>query len=246
MIIIAKHRWYNKYLMPELVDPKNFIISRKRKKYKFALFHNSPLCFEFDEWDKSFVPDVIEVGAGNGRFAVELATRHPEQKFVALDVKGDRLQQGARLAEERKLANVRFVRARADQIDQLFAPDSLTAIWVTFPDPFPRKRSAGRRLTHPTFLKKYAHLLKGSTLSREDNLSDGVYRGAGRLYVKHDNRDFFCWSLEQLVEEMWVIKELSFDLHDSSLSEDYKIMTTYEQKWLSEGLATNFVSAQLP
>lgn len=157
-----------------MVDPGEFIITRKRKKYKFAMFANSPLCYEFDEWQRQKV-DVVEIGAGNGLFSVELATRHPEQQFVALDVKGDRLQKGAYEAAERGLSNVRFIRARADQLLELFEPSSLSTIWVTFPDPFPRERSAGRRLTHPNFLALYAKLL----------------RSEGALYLKHDNRDFF-------------------------------------------------------
>lgn len=65
------------------VDPNQFIITRKRKKYKFALFHNSPLCFEFDEWMKREV-DCLEIGAGTGLFSVELALRHPEKRFWQL------------------------------------------------------------------------------------------------------------------------------------------------------------------
>lgn len=213
--------------MSEQLNPKDFIITRKRKKYKFALFANSPLCFEFDEWQKIGDVDVVEVGAGNAHFLVELAMRWPNQQFVALDVKGDRLQGGARLAAERGLANIRFVRARADQIDELFVPGTLSAIWLTFSDPFPRKRSSGRRMTHPTFLRKYAVVLKPS----------------GGLCIKHDNLDFFQWSLEQLVNEKWHIKELSFDLHQSELSSDYKILTAYEQRWLGEGRITQFVRA---
>ena len=208
------------------VDPNQFIITRKRKKYKFALFHNSPLCFEFDEWAPHQV-DVVEVGAGNGMFIVELATRHPEQMFVAVDVKGDRLQKGAREAEARGLNNVFFIRARADQLGELFTSNSLNAIWLTFSDPFPRKRSAGRRLTHPHFLKTYAELLCAD----------------GSLIIKHDNPGFFNWSLEQLVTEGWRLKELTFDLHESDLGEDYKILTAYEQRWLSEGRIINFVKA---
>ena len=68
------------------VDPNQFIITRKRKKYKFALFHNSPLCFEFDEWAKREV-DCLEIGAGTGLFSMELALRHPEKTFLAIDVK---------------------------------------------------------------------------------------------------------------------------------------------------------------
>jgi len=208
------------------VDPNQFIITRKRKKYKFALFHNSPLCFEFDEWAPHHV-DVVEIGAGNGMFTVELATRYPEQVFVAVDVKGDRLQKGAREAEARGINNVFFVRARADQISGLFMSKSLSTIWLTFSDPFPRKRSAGRRLTHPHFLKTYAELLQPD----------------GSLIIKHDNPDFFNWSLEQLVTEGWRLKELTFDLHESNFSDDYKILTAYEQRWLGEGRIINFVKA---
>lgn len=209
-----------------MLDLNDYIITRKRKKYRFAKFANSPLCFEFDEWKKQAV-DCIEIGAGTGLFSVELAARSPEKQFVAIDVKGDRLQKGAYEAEARGITNVRFIRARADQLGELFMSHSCTSFWVTFPDPFPKKRSAGRRLSHPNFLRIYAGLLA------ED----------GNFYLKHDNRDFFCWSLEQLVAEKWHIDELSFDLHDSDLSDDFKIMTTYEKRWTSEGLTTNFVKA---
>lgn len=214
-----------------MVNPDDFIIARKRKKYKFAKFANSPLCFEYDEYKSITQPsvDVLEVGAGTGLFSVALAQAHPGQRVVALDVKGDRLQTGAYKAADDGVDNVQFVRARADQLRELFAP-TLRAIWITFPDPFPRKRSAGRRLTHPTFLAIYRQLLQPG----------------GALYLKHDNREFFCWSLEQLVAQGWRIEELSFDLHESDLSDEYKIKTTYETRWLSEGLVTHFVKATPP
>ena len=210
-----------------MLDPNDFIITRKRKKYKFAKFANSPLCFELDEWKKHAV-DVIELGAGTGLFSVELAQRNPHQYFLALDVKGDRLQKGAYEAETRGLTNISFVRARADQLDQLVPAHSVAEIWSTFADPFPRRHSSGRRMTHPTFLAKYATALH----------QDGAF------YVKHDNPTFFQWSLEQLVAQKWVIDELTFDLHESTLSDEYKIKTTYELRWLDEGRVTQFVRCQ--
>ena len=218
--------------MSELLNPDDFIIVRKRKKYKFAKFHNAENCFEFDEWRDFYQqrqPSVsrLEIGAGTGLFSVELAARYPDKLFAAIDVKADRLQKGAYIALERGLKNIYFIRARADQIGDLFALSTLVNIWVTFPDPFPKKRAAGRRLTHPYFLRRYAQLLQPG----------------GELLFKHDDRDFFCWSLEQLVAEKWQITELSFDLHESSLDDEYKIMTTYEQRWLNENKAINFVKA---
>lgn len=210
------------------LNPQDFVITRKRKKYRFALFHNSPLCFEIDEWDKAWSPDTMEIGAGTGLFSVALAEQYPDRKFVAIDIKGDRLQTGARLAEEKGLSNIRFLRARADQIPDLIFANSLSTIWITFPDPFPKNKSGARRLTHPTYLKIYQGLLTDD----------------GALYLKHDSREFFLWSLEQLVAQKWTIDELSFDLHESDLAYEYKIMTTYETKWTNEGIVTNFVKAK--
>lgn len=212
-----------------MLDPNDFVITRKRKKYKFALFANSPLCFEADEWTKRPI-DVVELGAGTGSFVVELAARYPQKTFMAVDVKADRLQYGAKQAEQQHFTNVFFVRARADQLHELFAPHSLETIWLTFSDPFPKKRSAGRRMTHGTYLDIYQKLLQSQ----------------GTLNIKHDSRDFFCWSLEQLVAKQWRLAELSFDLHDTEIADDYTIKTVYELRWLKEGSLINFTRALPP
>ena len=210
------------------LNPKDFIITRKRKLYKFALFNNSSICFEFNDWNPERTEvDKLEIGAGTGLFSECLALKNPNKKFVAIDVKADRLVKGAQQAESDQLRNIRFLRARADQLLEAFAPHSIKYIWITFPDPYPKKRNAGRRLTHPTFLKIYEELL------RED----------GALYFKTDAKELFDWSLEQLVAEGWQIQRLSFDLHESDLNENYKVMTTYERRFVSEGLKINFVKA---
>ena len=139
------------------------------------------------------------------------------------------MQKGARQAEQMKLGNIRFLRARADQLVGILPKNSLGEIWLTFADPFPKKRAQGRRMTHSNFLRQYRKLL------RQD----------GSLIIKHDNLDFFHWTLEQLVSERWQIAELSFDLHESDLSDEYKILTTYEQRWLEEGRKIFFVGAQV-
>lgn len=212
-----------------MLDPKEFIITRKRKKYKFALFANSPICFEHEQWQQRPV-DIIEVGAGTGHFGIALAERLPDRQVVAVDVKADRLIQGARTATDIKRSNIMFLRARAELLAEVFAPCSLEAIWVTFPDPFPKKHSRGRRLTHPKYLKTYQNLLKEG----------------GALYFKTDARDLFNWSLEQLIREGWQLQELSFDLHESDLSDYYKIETTYEVRFRAEGISINFVKAIPP
>lgn len=215
--------------MGEQVDPNNFIITRKRKKYRFALFQNAENCFELADWRPLEHGDiVVEIGAGTGLFLTELAAKNPGKTYIALDVKADRLQKGARAALEAGLDNIYFVRARADQLLEVVKPGTAQTIWLTFSDPFPKKRDAKNRLTHPRFLELYkkAHVDKKA-----------------QLRMKTDSHLLFDWSLEQLVSHSWRLTQLSYDLHDSDVSSDYKIMTTYEQKWTSQGLPIYFVEA---
>lgn len=213
------------------LNPDDFIIARKRKLYKFALFHNSPLCFEAEEWRRETSVDTVELAAGTGLFAVALAAASPDRQVLAVDVKADRLQTGARTAAEQGLTNIKFLRARIeDQLAGLLQPGVIRELWVTFPDPFPKKRFAKNRLTHPKFLALYAQLLAPG----------------GALYFKTDAHELFTWSLEQLVAEGWQLEELSFDLHESDLSERYKVKTSYEQRFTAEGLPTHFVKAIPP
>ncbi len=213
------------------LNPDNFVIKRRRKKYRFAQFAINPNCFELDQWAKfgdCNTQIVLEVGAGTGLFLVELASLHPDKIYIALDVKADRLQTGAREAELRGLKNIFFVRARADQLMDVVGEHTVAEIWLTFSDPFPKKRDAKRRLTAASFLKLYT-----KTLVRKN----------AYLYIKTDSQGLFDWSLEQLVADKWTIRGLTFDLHESDLDDEYKIMTSYERKWTQQGLVIYFVSA---
>lgn len=206
---------------------EDFIITRKRKKYKFARFADSPNCFEAEEFDaatrNSFIREaslVIELGAGSGLFSVELARRNPHARFIAVDVKADRLYQGATYAFAESVENIYFVRAHANQLTEVFDKQSVDTLWLTFPDPYPKKRHAKRRMTHQVFLEIYKNLLKPS----------GLFR------FKTDNQELFKWSLGQLAGQKVQLEFISFDVHqDESASGDYSVMTTYEKRYSDEG-----------
>ena len=212
------------------LNPKEYVITRKRKKYKFALFHNNPRCIEFEEWQPEFTPAVLEVGAGTGLFSVALAQEAPKVKHLAVDIKADRLQAGARAADEKKLENLRFLRARVQQLSEIIPPATISTIWVTFPDPFPKDRSSKHRLTHPAYLALYKRLLKPG----------------GKLRFKTDAVALFDWSLEQLADNGWNINNISFDLHNSAIDDVAKTPTTYEQRYMQSGKKICYVEAVPP
>lgn len=211
--------------MAETAD--NFIITRKRKKYKFAKFAELANCYEAHGIDDNFrntfakkFEIVIELGSGTALFLVEQAKLFPERQFIAIDVKADRLYTGAKVAYENNITNIIFLRAHANQLIDIFAANTIDELWLTFSDPFPKKRHAKHRMTHPDFLQIYRKLLKQN----------------GVMHFKTDSRHLFEWSLEKFIEEKLILRQLSFNLHESNLPAHYKIMTSYEQRFVTEGL----------
>ncbi len=212
-------------------------ITRKRKKWKFAHFDSYANCFSYmrggdpkiiqkalKQYFKTQCPLILELAAGNAQFSLQLAKKYPNFNFIAIDIKSDRLYTSAKQALEEGVNNIAFIRMSIHEISNVFTKNSVDTIWLTFPDPFMRKRSIRRRLSHPIFLRQYRDVLIDK----------------GLLKFKTDNRDLFLWSLEQLVAENWLLHELTFDLHESNLPDDYKYKTYYEQKFIDEGSSINF------
>jgi len=211
----------------------NFVLSRRRKLYKFAKFDEYPNCFHLDKWKEFFAGSflakekdiVLEVGAGSALFSVELARRFPEKTFIAVDIKSDRLYQGARETEKLELDNIYFVRSDIAKINEIAPPHSVSEIWLTFPDPWPPKSGARHRLTAPRYLAYYRELL-----SKEN----------GILHFKTDDAPLFEWSLEQFKENHWQSEFITCDLHSSDASDEAKITTNYEKRFMAEGLKISY------
>ena len=105
-------------------------------------------------------PLTLELACGRGEYAVGLARIFPDQNFLGLDVKGNRIWKGASIANKEGIKNVAFVRTQIEQAIQYFSKEEVNEIWITFPDPQLRLSKAKKRLTHPQFLRLYQQFLK--------------------------------------------------------------------------------------
>lgn len=113
------------------------------------------------EWHEHFGnnnPITLELGCGKGDYTISLARIHPERNFIGVDIKGARLWRGAKTAVEEKMQNVAFIRTRIELIENFFDADEVSEIWITFPDPQPKKEF--KRLTCERFLNYYKHFLQ--------------------------------------------------------------------------------------
>ncbi len=171
-------------------------------------------------------PIVLELACGKGEYTVNLAKLFPERNFIGVDYKGNRIWRGAKTALEEGIANVAFLRIQIETILEYFAPGEVAEIWITFPDPQPQQSREKKRLTHPTFLARYRHIM----------------HPAGVMHLKTDNDGLYAYTLEQLAKHGLPIRAQTADLYHSELVDEVlSIKTYYERKYLEVSKSINYV-----
>ncbi|MBS2961669.1 tRNA (guanosine(46)-N7)-methyltransferase TrmB [Actinocrinis puniceicyclus] len=92
-------------------------------------------------------PLVIEIGCGMGEAVAAMAASDPGRDYLGVDVHTPGLANLLATAERGALRNVRAARGDAvELLRDLLAPDSLDAVHVFFPDPWPKARHHKRRI----------------------------------------------------------------------------------------------------
>ncbi len=214
----------------------------KNKLVKYELNKNSDNVFEEEKpfysackgnWGKDFFkndnPIILELACGNGEYTTGLAEIFPEKNFIGIDIKGARLAAGSKIAQQKNLQNVAFLRTYIQNLEDFFEKNEISEIWIVQPDPRPRGRDTHRRLTHPRFLGIYKNICK----------ENGIIR------FKTDNPPLFEYTLEVLATEK--IKNLvsTTDLYSSELEkEHFGIKTKYEIAFAKKGFTTNYLRFQ--
>ena len=152
-------------------------------------------------------PIRIEIGMGKGKFISTLAQLNPDINYVGIEKYSSVLLRAVEKQDELQLPNLRFIRMDAEAITEVFGEGEVDRIYLNFSDPWPKDRHAKRRLTSRQFFARYNTILK----------KDGL------VEFKTDNKPLFDFSVEEVKEAGWNLKEVTYDLHnDKRLNEGYE------------------------
>ncbi|PIE33732.1 tRNA (guanosine(46)-N7)-methyltransferase TrmB [candidate division KSB3 bacterium] len=114
-------------------------------------------------WENIFgnsAPVEIEVGFGKCGFLIGHARANPDVNFLGIEVSRKYYRKGVKKIQCAELKNVRLLWGEAFHVFKRYIPDeSVTHIYVNFPDPWPKKRHAKRRLLSREFLDVSARKL---------------------------------------------------------------------------------------
>lgn len=102
-------------------------------------------------------PLLLEIGFGSGQFLSGLARRRPEANILGVEISLPSLRHAARKVERGDLPHVILVHASAQAaLTLLCVPGALGDVYINYPDPWPKKAHANRRLISDGFLELLA------------------------------------------------------------------------------------------
>lgn len=171
-------------------------------------------------------PLVLELGCGKGEYTVGLAERFPEKNFIGIDIKGARMWTGGCRMRDRNLTNAAFLRTSIELLERFFAPEEVSEIWITFPDP--QMKKATKRLTGTRFMELYRKVLT----------PDGL------VNLKTDSPFLYAYT-RAMIEANGLEKHADIPDIDSDPSAPCEltgIRTYYESQWRDRGLTIKFLS----
>ncbi len=149
-------------------------------------------------------PLCAEIGTGYGHFMLDYCEQNPEVNFIGMDFRFKRSYNLAKKLSKHPYKNFKYLRARGERLEFMFAEDEIDRLFYFFPDPWPKKRHHKKRLFQMPFLQAAYKVL----------------RPGGTLYVKTDHEHYAHWMVEHMelpeAQELFDIKLKTLNLYEEA------------------------------
>ena len=152
-------------------------------------------------------PVDLEIGCGKGKFVTEMAKKHPERNYLAVDCIANIIIVAADLAKQENLCNVKFLNTGAEYLPRYIKEHSIENLYLNFSPPYPQSSYENRRLTNDRYLSVFKPLLTA----------------CGRIYQKTDDRGFFEYSMAKFDSHGFMVENVSDKVLDGEVQTEFEI-----------------------
>ena len=161
-------------------------------------------------------PIEVELGCGDASFLAQYAALHPERNFIGVERLLGRLRKLDRKGRRAGLTNLRGVRIESSYfLKYLLPPQSVAALHLYFPDPWPKRKHWKKRLVNEHF----------------PEIARCALAPAGTLYLRTDDQNYF----EQMREVF--AAHPTFQPADTP-AELVGLLTDFEREFQKRGIPT--------
>jgi tRNA (guanine-N7-)-methyltransferase len=174
----------------------------------------------------------VEIGCNAGHVSLEWAARDPKSSYIGIDWKFKPIFWGIEKALKRDIKNLVFLRAHAERLPFMFAPQEIDRLYLYFPDPWPKKKQLKNRFLTAQTLIRIAPLMKKG----------------GIFHIKTDHAGYFEWMLEHVeialkeAGPIWEVIDKNHDLHaghPNPTSLQIPEVTLFERLFIKDGIKIN-------
>ena len=158
----------------------------------------------------------LELGTGRGEFIINMAKKYPNINFIGLELNESQIATAAKKLERENIKNLKLIKDDARNIINIFGKE-INTMYLTFSEPWPKKRDEKNRFTHESYLKLY----------------DRIFKKDKHIILKTDNKGLFAYSLETLSNYWYVFNTVSLDLHNDERNIP-NLMTDFEKQYFKE------------
>jgi tRNA (guanine-N7-)-methyltransferase len=161
-------------------------------------------------------PLEAELGCGDASFLVEYARQNPERNFIGVERLLGRISKLDRKGRRAGLQNLRGIRIESSYfLKFLLPPNSISALHIYFPDPWPKKRHHKHRLIGENFPALAGHALAPG----------------GKIHLRTDDADYFLQMKEAFIADK------NFQEIETS-PELAELPTDFEKEFSARGIKT--------
>lgn len=179
--------------------------------------------------EKNFSTVIVEICSGSGMHLLTLAKKYPTSLIIGFELRFKRIFMTAKKASNENLQNVILIRNDARNLHLWLKEQSISKIFINFPDPWEKDKWEKHRVLSQEFFKTLEKMLNknGEFLYKTDHLTR--FLEVNEMIKKNSN---------------FSISEYTEDLYDSPYIKD-NIKTEFEGLFLSKGLKINYLKSVL-
>lgn len=161
-------------------------------------------------------PVEVDLGCGDGSFLVQLAAQSSERNFLGIEQLAGRVRSACEKGARQKLRNLRIIRTEISSAVLFLPPESVSVVYLLFPDPWPKRRHHPRRIVTEDWLQSIARALVPG----------------GLVHVATDHADYFQW-MERALLQTPALESCA------PAAAALFPATTFEKRFLEQGVAIN-------
>ncbi|MCA3630998.1 MAG: tRNA (guanosine(46)-N7)-methyltransferase TrmB [Methylobacterium sp.] len=139
---------------------------------------------------------VLEIGFGGGEHLAAMAKSEPESGFLGVEPFLNGVAKLLGQVEAENLENLRLLRGDGREVLARLPDVSLDAVYLLYPDPWPKRRQRKRRIVDAAFVADLAR----------------VIRPGGEFRFASDIDDYVGWTLARILPDrdfQWLAREAS-------------------------------------